>query len=46
MLVFDNARILHGRTGFESTGARRLQGCYADRDALLSALAVLEREPA
>ena len=44
VLVFDNARVLHGRTGFESTGARRLQGCYADRDALLSALAVLERE--
>ena len=43
-IVFDNERVLHGRTGFESEGARRLRGCYADRDALLSTLAVLERD--
>ena len=42
-IVFDNERVLHGRTGFTGEGARRLQGCYADRDALLSTLAVLER---
>jgi gamma-butyrobetaine dioxygenase len=44
VIMFDNERVLHGRTGFESEGTRRLQGCYADRDALLSALAVLERD--
>lgn len=43
-IVFDNERLLHGRTGFEGEGARRLQGCYADRDALESTLAVLERD--
>ena len=43
VVVFDNLRILHGRTGFSGGGARRLQGCYADRDGLLSSLAVLER---
>jgi gamma-butyrobetaine dioxygenase len=44
LVVFDNLRVLHGRTAFTGAGARRLQGCYADRDALLSKLAVLERE--
>jgi gamma-butyrobetaine dioxygenase len=44
MVVFDNLRVLHARTGFASGGERRLQGCYADRDGLLSALAILERE--
>ncbi len=43
LVLFDNLRVLHGRTGFASTGARRLQGCYADRDGLLSSLALLER---
>lgn len=42
-ILFDNERVLHGRTGFSSEGARRLQGCYADRDGLLSTLLVLER---
>ena len=46
LIVFDNLRILHGRTGFAGGGTRRLQGCYADRDGLLSTLAVLEREAA
>lgn len=36
MFIVDNRRILHGRTGFEGCGERHLQGCYADRDALLS----------
>jgi alpha-ketoglutarate-dependent taurine dioxygenase len=39
--VFDNHRILHGRTAFE--GPRHLQGCYVSRDSLLSNLAVLKR---
>ena len=41
LLVLDNERILHGRVG-EVIGARHLQGCYADRDGLLSTLRVLD----
>ena len=40
--VVDNTRVLHGRTAFTGAGGRWLQGCYADKDGLLSALAVLE----
>jgi gamma-butyrobetaine dioxygenase len=43
LVLFDNERILHGRTGFSSAGNRHLQGCYAERDGLLSTLAVLTR---
>src|SRR5262249_39329681 len=43
LVLFDNERVLHGRTAFASGGRRHLQGCYADRDGLLSTLAVLER---
>ena len=42
LLLLDNERVLHGRIG-HSIGARHLQGCYADRDGLLSTLRVLER---
>jgi len=42
LLLLDNERVLHGRAG-ESIGARHLQGCYADRDGLLSKLRVLEK---
>ena len=44
LIVFDNERVLHGRVG-ESIGERHLQGCYADRDGLLSTLRVLKRGP-
>ena len=43
LVLLDNERVLHGRTGFASGGTRHLQGCYADRDGLLSTLTVLER---
>lgn len=43
-LIFDNVRLLHARTAFEETGARHLQGAYADLDALAGTLAVLRRE--
>ena len=39
--VVDNTRVLHARKGYSGTGTRWLQGCYADKDALLSKLAVL-----
>lgn len=42
LLLLDNERVLHGRIG-HSVGARHLQGCYADRDGLLSTLRVLEK---
>ena len=45
LLLLDNERVLHGRAG-ESVGERHLQGCYADRDGLLSTLKVLERNNA
>jgi [2-(trimethylamino)ethyl]phosphonate dioxygenase len=38
LIVFDNTRTLHARTGFSGTGSRWLQGCYAEKDALLSTL--------
>lgn len=42
--IVDNTRVLHGRTGYTAeAGSRWLQGCYADKDGLLSTLAVLER---
>lgn len=40
-LIFDNVRLLHARTAYAESGARHLQGCYADLDALHSAEAVL-----
>lgn len=42
--VIDNTRVLHARTGYAGVGSRWLQGCYADKDGLLSTLAVLERD--
>jgi gamma-butyrobetaine dioxygenase len=41
-VVFDNRRVLHGRTAFAGDLPRHLQGCYLERDGLLSNLAVLE----
>jgi gamma-butyrobetaine dioxygenase len=43
LVAFDNTRVLHGRTAFSGEGERRLQGCYADLDGVLSTLAVLSR---
>ncbi len=43
--MVDNARVLHGRSGYAAAGGSRwLQGCYPDKDGLLSTLAVLESE--
>lgn len=39
--IVDNTRVLHARTGFSGSGQRWLQGCYADKDGLLSTLASL-----
>ena len=40
--IVDNTRVLHARTGYSGAGTRWLQGCYADKDGLLSTLAVIE----
>jgi gamma-butyrobetaine dioxygenase len=42
LVVFDNRRILHGRTGFISAKhPRHLQGCYLTRDSVYSHTALL-----
>ena len=40
--IVDNTRVLHARKGYSGTGTRWLQGCYADKDGLLSTLAALQ----
>jgi gamma-butyrobetaine dioxygenase len=40
--VVDNTRVLHARKGYSGAGSRWLQGCYADKDGLLSTLAAME----
>jgi gamma-butyrobetaine dioxygenase len=42
LFIVDNLRVLHAREAFSGGGERWLQGCYADKDGLLSTLAVLE----
>jgi len=41
--IVDNTRILHARKGYSGSGKRWLQGCYPDKDGMLSTLAALER---
>lgn len=44
MWCFDNRRALHARDAFDpTTGKRHFQGCYVDRDELLSRIGVLQR---
>lgn len=44
LMMFDNNRVLHGRTSFDpSEGHRQLQGCYVDRDGPRSQYLVLQR---
>lgn len=43
LYIVDNHRVMHGRTGFSSGGARHLQSCYIERDELVSRLAILQR---
>jgi gamma-butyrobetaine dioxygenase len=45
LVVFDNQRILHGRTPFTSAKhARHLRGCYLTRDSVYSESALLRRQ--
>ena len=44
LVMFDNRRLLHGRTGFDpAEGQRHLQGCYIDGDGPRSLYRVLNR---
>ena len=36
--IVDNTRVLHARTAYFGSGSRWLQGCYTDKDGLLSAI--------
>jgi gamma-butyrobetaine dioxygenase len=47
LLLMDNRRLLHGRTGFDpAEGLRHLQGCYIDIDGPRSLYRVLRRRQA
>lgn len=41
--LVDNTRVLHARKAYSGTGKRWLQGCYADRDGLLSSRDAMRR---
>jgi len=44
LVVFDNQRVLHGRTAFTSAKhPRHLQGCYLTRDSVFSEAGLLRR---
>ena len=44
LLMLNNTRVLHGRTGFDpNLGARHLQGCYMDIDEPAAKLRMLAR---
>ena len=44
LMMFDNRRLLHGRTGFDpQSGLRHLQGCYIDSDGPRSQYRALRR---
>ena len=46
LLMFDNSRLLHGRSAFDPReGSRHLQGCYIDMDGVRSLYRVLNRTP-
>jgi alpha-ketoglutarate-dependent taurine dioxygenase len=47
LVLFDNQRILHGRSAFSSAGhARHLRGCYLTRDSVYSETGLLRRRSA
>jgi gamma-butyrobetaine dioxygenase len=44
LFIVDNTRVMHARSPFSGAGQRWLQGCYADKDGLLSTLAAIDGE--
>ena len=46
LMMFDNNRVLHGRTSFDpNEGLRHLQGCYIDHDGPRTRYRVLSAKP-
>lgn len=44
LMLFDNSRVLHGRTSYDPTqGHRHLQGCYIDLDGPLERLSEIRK---
>ena len=41
--IVDNTRVLHARKSYSSYGNRWLQGCYSDKDGLISKYKVLSK---
>ena len=39
--ITDNTRVLHARTAYSGIGTRWLQGCYVDKDGLLSTISTM-----
>ena len=39
--IVDNTRVLHARTAYLGAGSRWLQGCYVDKDGLLSKISTI-----
>jgi len=39
--ITDNTRVLHARTAYSGAGTRWLQGCYVDKDGLLSTISTM-----
>jgi len=39
--IVDNTRVLHARTAYSSEGTRWFQGCYVDKDGLLSTISTM-----
>ena len=39
--ITDNTRVLHARTAYSGEGTRWLQGCYVDKDGLLSTISTM-----
>jgi len=42
--IVDNTRVLHSRTEYSGSGNRWLQGCYVDKDGLLSKISRLSKK--
>ena len=42
--IVDNTRVLHSRTAYSGSGNRWFQGCYVDKDGLLSKIFTLSKK--
>ena len=42
--IVDNTRVFHARTAYSDAGTRWLQGCYVDKDGLLSTICTMSEK--